>query len=98
MSVFTHDEPTKAGYLAATGTAVATPCRVMAVYIRSTTTAGSVNFRDNGAGGDSLFVLHTNNIADATAVPLPDPGVLFGTDVHLTMSNVDGVTVFYGDL
>lgn len=86
----------KSAYLAATGTAVASSrTRVKSVIIASTATAGSVILRDGGASGTSLLRIDTPAAALMMNVLLPGEGILFGTDVHGTLTNCTA-TVVYG--
>jgi len=80
----------------ATGTLVnARPTRVRGVHLESTGTAGSAVFRDGGGGGATKIVFDTPASAGMIYIPVPGGGVKFDTDVHVTLTNVDGVTIFY---
>lgn len=86
----------KSAYLAATGTAVASSrTRVKSVIITSTITAGSIILRDGGASGVTLLRIDTPNVAMMVNMLLPGEGILFGTDVHGTLTNCTA-TVVYG--
>lgn len=80
---------------ATTGTIVPARQRVKGVYMITGETAGSVVFRDGGASGDIRLQLNTPAAVGEIYVPIPDQGVLFQTDVHVTLTNVTSVTVFY---
>ena len=71
--------------------------RIKSVYMIPTGTAGSVIFKDGGAGGATVITLNT--VASATQptyLIFPGEGVLFTTNVHGTLANVGSVTIFYG--
>ena len=81
----------------AAATADITRCRVKAVYIVPAATAGSVVFKDGGAGGATIMTLNT--VASATQptyVLFPGEGVLFSTNVYGDVTNIGSVTIFYG--
>jgi hypothetical protein len=85
----------KSAYLAATGTAVSNRVRVKSLVIACTATAGSVVLRDGGASGTTLLQVDTPAAATISNVLLPGEGILFGTDVHGTLTNCTA-TVVYG--
>ncbi len=71
--------------------------RVKGIYAISNTVAGTLVLRDGGATGPIKVTL--NVLASATAptyLKLPGEGLLFNTDVHVTISNVEFAMVFYG--
>jgi hypothetical protein len=71
--------------------------RVKAVYAISNTSAGTLVLRDGGATGPIKATI--NVLASATSptyLKLPGEGLLFNTDVHVTITNVQSVMVFYG--
>lgn len=73
--------------------------RVKAIYFVNGVTAGSVSFRDGGAGATELIKLDTPANTTGTGsmtVLVPDQGVLFQNDPYLTLTNVTSVTFFYG--
>ena len=81
----------------AAGTGDITRCRVKAVYIVPIATAGSVVFKDGGAGGTTIMTLNT--VASATQptyLLFPGEGVLFNTKVYADVTNIGTVTIFYG--
>lgn len=85
----------KSAYLAATGTAVSARVRVKSVVITSTAVAGSVILRDGGATGVTLLQVDTPAAAGIQNVLIPGEGILFGTDVHGTLTSCTA-TVVYG--
>lgn len=80
----------------AAGTGDLARSRVKAILIIPTANAGSVVFRDGGATGPIKMTVPT--LAGATSASymlLPGEGTLFQTDVHVTLSDVTSVMVFY---
>lgn len=72
-------------------------CRVKAIYIVPSGTAGSVVLTDGGASGSTRMTINT--VASATQptyLILPGEGVLFRTNVYGTLTNVGSATIFYG--
>lgn len=89
---------TKAAELVATGTIVATGCRVMGIYFTPTASGGSVVLRAGGASGTIVLTLDAPAAVGAMYIDVPGAGLDFGDDCHATLNNVDGLTVFYEDL
>ena len=72
-------------------------CRVKAIYIVPSGTAGSVVLTDGGSSGSTRMTINT--VASATQptyLILPGEGVLFRTYVYGTLTNVGSATIFYG--
>lgn len=80
----------------ATGTLVNQGTRIKGILLTTTTSAGTVTLRDGGASGTTKITLNTPGVAEMFNALLPAEGVRFSTDVHVTVSNVSSVTVFYG--
>lgn len=71
--------------------------RVKAIYLIPTGTAGSVTLKDGGSGGKTVVVINTvASATQPTQLLIPGQGLLFETDVHGTVSNVESVVLFYG--
>lgn len=71
-------------------------CRVKAVYIVPTGTAGSLILKDGGSGGTTKVTINT--VASATQptyLLLPGEGLLFQTNVYGAVSNLGYATIFY---
>ncbi len=79
-----------AAYLTATGTAHSGPTRVRGFFITGT---GTATFRDGGGSGT---VRMTINSGASHSCIVPANGIKFNTDVHVTLSGVTALTVFYG--
>lgn len=87
----------KSTRVTATGTALAFRTRIKGVYLVPTGTAGSIILRDGGGSGPTELQLDTPASASFPYyVELPGEGILFGTDVHATLSNLTSATLFYG--
>ena len=80
----------------ADGTLVAQPTRIKAITITTTSSAGSVILKDGGSGGTTKLNITTPAVAEIFNVLIPGEGVRFTTDVYVDVTNVSGVTVFYG--
>lgn len=84
------DTDVKSAYLTSTATAYTGRTRVRGAFLTGT---GTAIFKDGGSGGTTLLTL--NNTGTATAY-VPGNGIVFGTDVHVTISGLTAITVFYG--
>jgi len=72
-------------------------CRVKAIYIVPTATAGSLILRDGGSS--STIKITVNTVASAsqpTYMLLPGEGLVFQTAVYGTVSNLGSATIIYG--
>lgn len=81
--------------ITATGTAVGGPARLKGVWYRGTGAAQSVVLRDGGGAGTVKLTLDGLATADVRYLELPEGGMVFATDVHATLTNVDSLTVIY---
>lgn len=65
-----------------------------AYYVASV--AGSITLRDGGATGSVIATIPLGATTDS--ISLPGEGLLFRTDVHMTITGatVTGITFFYG--
>ena len=80
-----------------TGTLVSGKGRLRSVVVRGTGTAGTAVFKDGGAAGTTILTLNTAAIARAHNLDIPGAGIPFDTDLHVTLTNADAVTVIYGN-
>ena len=88
---------TTSGQFTDQGTTNLARCRVKAVYIVPTATAGSLVLRDGGSGGTIKATINT--VASATQptyMLLPGEGLLFQTAVFGTVTNLGSAIIFYG--
>ena len=81
--------------ITATGTAVSGPARVKGVWYRGATGVQSVVLRDGGGAGTVKLTLDGLAVADVRFLELPEGGLVFATDVHATLTNVDSLTLIY---
>ena len=84
-------------HVEATGTMVSGRTRVKGYQCLSGGTAGDIIFRDGGSGGTIRLQFNIpNNTNNPFANLIPGEGILFTTDVHVTLPTAAKVTVFYG--
>jgi hypothetical protein len=79
-----------------TATLVTSRTRVKAYHCISGGTAGDVIFRDGGSGGTVLLQFNIGTGTQPITMPLPGQGILFRTNVHVTLPATAKITVFYG--
>ena len=84
-------------HVEATGTAVSGRVRIKGYQCLSGGTAGDIIFRDGGASGTIRLQFNVPaNTNNPFANLIPGEGILFYTDVHVTLPTSAKVTVFYG--
>lgn len=87
----------KASHVEITGTMVSGRTRVKGYQCLSGGTAGDIIFRDGGASGTIRFQFNVPaNTNNPFANLIPGEGILFDTDVHVTLPTAAKITVFYG--
>ena len=87
----------RSSHVEATGTMVSGRVRVKGYQCLSGGTAGDIIFRDGGATGTILLQFNVPaNTNNPFANLIPGEGILFETDVHVTLPTAAKVTVFYG--
>ena len=86
----------KAVHTEATGTVVSERVRVKAYHCISGGTAGDVIFRDGGSGGTLLLQFNIGTGTQPITMPIPGEGILFRTNVHVTLPATAKITVYYG--
>jgi hypothetical protein len=87
----------RSSHVEATGTMVTGRVRVKGYQCLSGGTAGDIIFRDGGATGPILLQFNVPaNTNNPFANLIPGEGILFETDVHVTVPTAAKVTVFYG--
>ena len=84
----------KAAERLTSGTAVAARARVKGLVV-SFATGGTVELKDDGTSGTSRFKYTAPAAAGTTNIVIPGEGILFETDVYVTLSSATA-TVFYG--
>lgn len=85
----------KAKSLAASGSIFGGRTRVKGLVITPGASAGSVELKDGGSGGTSMFIINTVANGQVESILIPGEGVVFSTNVYATLTNAT-VTVFYG--
>lgn len=88
----------RSAQLAASGTLVAGPGRLLHVHIVAAASAGTAEFKDDGGAGTSKLLLNTPAAIGPVEVPIPGGGILFSTDIDLTLATATFVTIIYDDL
>ena len=87
----------KSAHIETTGTIVSGRVRLKGYQCLSGGTAGDIIFRDGGASGTIRLQFNVpNNTNNPFANIIPGEGILFYTDVHVTLATGAKVTVFYG--
>jgi len=86
----------KAAHAEATGTIVSGRNRLKGYQCLSGGTAGDVIIRDGGASGPILLQFNISTNLVAFGLPIPGEGILFNTDMHVTLPTAAKITVFYG--
>jgi hypothetical protein len=86
----------KSTHTEATGTVVNQRTRLKAYHCISGGTAGDVIFRDGGSGGAILLQFNIGIGTQPINMLIPSEGILFSTDIHVTLPATAKVTVFYG--
>lgn len=86
----------KASHEEATGTVVSGRNRLKAYHCISGGTAGDVIFRDGGASGTIRLQFNIGTGTQPVALLVPGEGILFDTDIHVTLPATAKITTFYG--
>ena len=86
----------KSAHIEATGTMVSGRNRLKAYHCISGGTAGDVIFRDGGATGTIRLQFNIGTGTQPINMLVPGEGILFNTDIHVTLPATAKVTVFYG--
>jgi len=86
----------KAAHVEATGTVVSGRNRLKAYHCISGGTAGDVIYRDGGASGTIRLQFNIGTGTQPVSLPIPGEGILFNTDIHVTLPTSAKITTFYG--
>ena len=86
----------KASHTEATGTIVSGRTRIKGYQCISGGTAGDVIFRDGGSSGTIRLQFNIGTGTQPIGLSIPGEGILFYTDVHVTLPTSAKATVFYG--
>ena len=79
----------------ATGTLLGGRTRLKAFYVKTAGSGSPAVVFKNGSGGATLLsmVFHTS---DDNQITIPDHGIVFDDECHVTLTNVDSITGFFG--
>ena len=80
----------------ATGTMVTGRNRLKAYQCVSGGTAGEIIFRDDGASGTVRLRFNIGTGTQPISLLVPGEGILFYTDIHVTLPASAKATIFYG--
>jgi hypothetical protein len=91
----------KAAHLSAAGSIFAGRSRLKGLVVApAVSTAATFEFRDGGASGTIMFQMDipSNSNPNSYYIAVPGEGILFQTNIYLTLSvgSVTGITAFYG--
>ena len=91
----------KSTHLSAAGSIFSGRARLKGFVVApAVSTAATFEFRDGGATGTILFQMDipTNSNPNSYYIAVPGEGMLFQTNIYLTLSvgSVTGITAFYG--
>ena len=78
-----------------TGTLQAGRTRLKAFYVKTSSSGSHAVVFKNGSGGSTLLsmVFHTS---EDNQITIPDHGIIFDSECHVTLTNIDSVTGFFG--
>jgi hypothetical protein len=79
-----------------TGTVVSGRNRIKGLIVTPGGTAGDIIFRDGGSGGTARLQFNLSVNQSAFSFTVPGEGVLYLTDIHVTLPTASKITVFYG--
>ena len=79
-----------------TGTVVSGRNRIKGLIVTPGGTAGDIIFRDGGASGTIRLQFNLSTNQSAFSFTVPGEGVLFTTDIHVTLPTASKITVCYG--
>ena len=86
----------RAAHVETTGTVVSNRTRLKAYQCISGGTAGDVIYRDGGSGGTIRLQFNIGTGTQPIALLIPGEGILFTTDIHVTLPASAKVTTYYG--
>ena len=86
----------KSNHRETTGTVVTGSFYLKAYHCISGGTAGDIIFRDGGASGTILMQFNIGTGTQPVMLTLPNAGILFETDIHVTLPASAKATTFYG--
>ena len=78
------------------GTVVSGRNRLKGLIVTPGGTAGDIILRDGGASGTTRLQFNLSTNQSAFSGLVPGEGVLYLTDIHVTLPTASKITVFYG--
>ena len=79
----------------ATGTLQGGRTRLKAFYVKTASSGSPQVVFKNGSGGATLLDM-VFNTSDDTQVTIPDHGIIFEDECHVTLTNITSITGFFG--
>tara|TARA_R100001509_G_C4729861_1_gene169472 strand:+ start:220 stop:492 length:273 start_codon:yes stop_codon:yes gene_type:complete len=78
-----------------TGTLLGGRARLKAFYVKTAGSGSPAVVFKNGSGGATQLsmVFHTS---DDNQITIPDHGMIFDDECHVTLTNIDSLTGFFG--
>jgi hypothetical protein len=86
----------KAVHTEATGTIVSYRTRLKAYQCISGGTAGDIIYRDGGSSGTIRLQFNIGTGTQPIALAIPGEGILFFSDIHVTLPTSAKITTYYG--
>jgi hypothetical protein len=86
----------KAVHTEATGTIVSYRTRLKAYQCISGGTAGDIIYRDGGSSGTIRLQFNIGTGTQPIALTIPGEGILFFSDIHVTLPTSAKITTYYG--
>jgi hypothetical protein len=84
----------KAKTLTASGDVTTGPSRLVAVHYMGHNSTGTVEFKDGGASGVTVFSLQVKS-SDSGDLTIPAEGVKFDNGIYVVMTNVTSAAFFF---
>ena len=78
----------------ATGTLISRRCNLRGYQVIGGGTAGDIVFRDGGASGTIRLQFNISTGIQPVQLAIPSDGILFITDVHITLPTSAKATIF----
>ena len=69
--------------------------RLKAFYVKTASSGSPQVGLKNGSGGATLLDM-VFNTSDDSQISIPDHGIIFDDDCHVTLTNITSITGFFG--
>jgi hypothetical protein len=79
----------------ATGTLQGGRTRLKSFYVKTATSGSPQVVFKNGSSGSTLLDM-VFNTSDDTQITIPDHGIIFDDECHVTLTNITSITGFFG--